>query len=222
VYCSILLRNTSVIVALLAAGAEGFGQEISGGHNLTDVRQYLKHPGRGGRDTVSAGMTCGVDCLYLMLLVQGKDCLFSDLEEAVSIGNHGASLLDLQRAADRFGLSSVAVRCATDKLQTLPLPAIAHLEGAGQSGAYNHYVLLLDVTPSALTLFDPLDNRLHLIPREKLGEHFSGYFLVPRVEVFGLGTTMAWCVSVCLVIGLGVWWFCLSPKQKGRGASCLT
>lgn len=71
-------------------------------------------------------MQCGVACLRMVLEHYGRRCAMAEVEALCPPTAEGASLLGLSRAAEAYGLHTVAGRLSLDALGKVPLPAILH------------------------------------------------------------------------------------------------
>jgi len=170
------------------------------------VKKLIAKQGRGDSAVKGEGLMCGVDCLYLFVKLRGVECSAPDVEGLVPIGEYGASLLGLREASERLGVRARVVRAAPENLAELPLPAVAHLEPRRQANRYNHYVLLVEVGPSVVKFFDPLDNRVEEMRLAQFADLSSGHFLVAQSRWFNPGAAALFVTAGLAFTGLGLWW----------------
>ena len=93
---------------------------------------------------------CGVAALAMVARYAGMDVTLPALRARVAVGERGATLLELHRAAADLGFRSRAVRVSPDRLGQVALPAIA----ARTDG---HYVVLFALTGENVLVGDPAE-----------------------------------------------------------------
>lgn len=91
---------------------------------------------------------CGLAALAMIAKALGKDVSFSELRRLVRIRSLGTSMGDLQKMANKLGVSCRPVRIAPDRLRQAVLPALAHLHDG-------HYVVVFRAGPDGIHLGDP-------------------------------------------------------------------
>jgi ATP-binding cassette subfamily B protein len=107
------------------------------------------------------------------------------LRDLSATSRDGATLLGLQRAAEKLGFAAKAVRASADALPALPLPAIAHVRDAEGAG---HFVVVHRVRRGRVVVADPgqglLRMRIDVFLRQ-----WSGHALLaaPTTPLGGLG-----------------------------------
>lgn len=92
------------------------------------------------------GLKCGPMAVHGFLRIHGVATTFDEVLALIPLGEHGASLSDLQTAATRFGIPASVRSISPEDLVRIPLPAIVHLEGPEPTGDKNakldHFALL--------------------------------------------------------------------------------
>ena len=92
---------------------------------------------------------CGVAVLMMVAEYHGKECTMEELTERCQLTRDGASLYDLQQAAESIGLQTLAIRCTVEELvERIPLPVIALWTN-------NHYIVVDDADDSRIHVLDP-------------------------------------------------------------------
>jgi len=98
---------------------------------------------------------CGPAALKMVLDHFGiPDTTLSELEVATGTGPNGTSLLAIKRAAEERGVLSQGLRVPVDRLDEIPLPAIAHVHG-------DHFVVIRSAGRE-LVVDDPSPGRLRM------------------------------------------------------------
>lgn len=155
---------------------------------------------RDATDTVTFWRTarcCGLNCLYVMLGVHGHQVSYSKLEEILDIGPRGSNLLDLRKAATRFGIRTEVVRAAPRDLERIRLPAIAHLERTAQ-GDEGHFVLVVEYRSKAITILDGTTALRRELSMDEFRRMWSGHLLTIR------DNRSPWARPLLASLGLGV------------------
>ncbi len=112
-------------------------------------------------------MDCGAACLGMICRHFGRDVSLARIRELCHTSRDGTSLKAICHAATELGLAARALKVSLRNLSEMPLPAIVHWEG-------NHWMVLVDVSPSRVRVDDPaLGGRR--IPRAEFETKWSGY-----------------------------------------------
>jgi hypothetical protein len=124
-----------------------------------------------------AAARCGPNCLYVMLFMFGKRPDYATLIANMEMTDRGASVAELVRVADRFGLHLKAVRADAGALSsTLPMPAIVHFQEAGNDG---HFVLLLRANgDDTFTVLEATRGEIRRMLRGDLYDIWTGVAIV--------------------------------------------
>lgn len=125
------------------------------------------------------GNDCGAAALATLALHHRMPVGLERMRDLTGTDRTGASLLGLLRAAEAIGFSARAIRCQYDALESLPLPAIAHLTDVEGSG---HFVVIHRLSRRGALVADPA-GELAIVPRERFCEQWTGAVLlaVPNV-----------------------------------------
>lgn len=91
---------------------------------------------------------CGCAALAMVAKFHRLPVTMDSVRQSVLLGNRGARLADLQKAAEQIGFKARAVRIADAHMTGATLPAIAHLQG-------DHYVVIFDADADAVIVGDP-------------------------------------------------------------------
>jgi len=117
---------------------------------------------------------CGAAALATICLHYRRPLGLQQMRELAGTDRVGTNLLGLVQAAEKLGFSARAVKGTNEALPAAPLPAIAHTrtpEGLG------HFVVLHEVTSSAVTIADP-GRGLQKLSREEFAKIWTGYLLL--------------------------------------------
>jgi len=93
------------------------------------------------------GPRCGLNGLFAMLQMCGKDVTYEDVQRRVKLGSSGANLQDLRDAAASFGLRTEVRKLTPDELIVAPKPILVHVDtpatgsGKGEQGA-GHFTVI--------------------------------------------------------------------------------
>lgn len=96
------------------------------------------------------------------------------------LGNHPnyPSLLALSHALVHWNIKSLAVNLVTEQLQSIPLPAVAHLALEGEGA----FVLITKVEDNIIHYIDSEQGDTLTTTRESFSEQWSGYVLLLEVN----------------------------------------
>ena len=101
---------------------------------------------------------CGAAALAMVLASFDRPVPVELLEDELPIGPRGTSMLALRDSAARHGLEATGWRVSWAHLASVPLPAIAFVDG-------DHFVVVLRADASMVELADPSRGRLRLSRR---------------------------------------------------------
>jgi ATP-binding cassette subfamily B protein len=110
---------------------------------------------------------CGAAALATVCRHFGRRVSLARLRQLTHAETDGISLRALCRAAETLGLTARAVKVSRDRLEGMPLPAIAHWEG-------NHWVVVYDVDATHVRVADPALG-LRRVPRAEFATRWTGY-----------------------------------------------
>jgi ATP-binding cassette subfamily B protein RaxB len=118
----------------------------------------------------SESAECGLACIATCLRMLGGGIEMSTLRYRFQLGSSGMTLRAITQIAGALDLSTRAVRCETDELRKLALPAILHWE-------FNHFVVLTGFgRKGSVEIFDPATGR-RLVDAREVDRAFTGVAL---------------------------------------------
>lgn len=118
-------------------------------------------------------MDCGAACLRMVHAWFGQPLSHRFALRLARVSRYGTSLLDLAQAAEQLGYQATGARLeSADDLQSVDLPAIAHVDG-------NHFVVVWRVGRRSVTVSDPAHGRIR-IGRAAFAARFTGMVLLLR------------------------------------------
>jgi RNA polymerase sigma factor (sigma-70 family) len=133
----------------LALGRAAFDDTAAGRGASVQTFRYEGPVERPHAWVAQEGATdCGLACLAMVARSHGLDVSLAQVRQRLQPGTRGSNLLELQRAAEGLGLRARAVRIGPDHLESLALPAVAHLTDG-------HYVVVYGVNTSEIVAGDP-------------------------------------------------------------------
>ncbi len=112
-------------------------------------------------------MDCGAACLAMVTRHFGKRVSLGHIREMVATTVDGTSLLGITEGGKALGLETRSVKASKNRLDRLPLPAIAHWEG-------HHWLVVYALDRRRVHVADPARG-LRRIPRDEFLEKWSGY-----------------------------------------------
>lgn len=93
-------------------------------------------------------MDCGPTCLKIIAQYYGKNYPLAYFIKQFDITNKGVSLLALKTIAQEIGFQTLSVNVSIEKLNSIPLPCIAHWKNS-------HFVVIYKVTAQYISVSDP-------------------------------------------------------------------
>jgi len=113
---------------------------------------------------------CGAACLAMVSRYWGKSLPINLLREQANVGQAGASLKGLARAAENVGFQARPVRASLGRMAEQRNPWIAHWQG-------DHYVVVYTIDRRRVILADPALGRLTM-STDEFKTHWTGYGLL--------------------------------------------
>ncbi len=128
---------------------------------------------KGGRNLPTVLQTeqaeCALACLAMISGYFGHKIDIITLRTKYSVSQHGVTLKDVIKIAEKMNLSSRAVRLELEDLDKLKMPAILHWD-------MNHFVVLKKVMSDKVVIHDPASG-VKTITIKDFGNHFTGVAL---------------------------------------------
>ena len=112
-------------------------------------------------------MDCGAACVAMMTRYFGRAVSLTHVRRAVNTGADGASLMGICRGAESLGLLARSVRWSRSRLDSLPVPAVAHFDKY-------HWIVVYDVGRRFVRVADPARG-LRRLPRVEFEEKWDGF-----------------------------------------------
>lgn len=112
---------------------------------------------------------CGLAALAMIASFHGYQIDLATLRANHTVSLKGATLAQLMKIATALGLQSRPVRLDMSDLERLPLPCILHWD-------LHHFVVLKQVRPSTLEIFDPARGR-RILSLDMASRSFTGIAL---------------------------------------------
>jgi len=114
-------------------------------------------------------MDCGPTCLRMIARHYGRHYTADTLRKKAGFNKRGVSLLGISETAENLGFRTRGVQIDFEKLQTVPLPAIAHWD-------QNHFVVIIRTGKRMIKIADPARGIVNLPKNEFLTHWLSnGY-----------------------------------------------
>jgi ATP-binding cassette subfamily B protein len=110
---------------------------------------------------------CGAAALAMVCRHFGRRVGLPYIRRLARTGVEGTSLFGVTRAASALGFDARGVRASKSRLDSLPLPAIVHVDG-------NHWIVLYEAGRDSVRVADPARG-LRRLPRDEFLGRWSGY-----------------------------------------------
>jgi ABC-type bacteriocin transporter len=118
---------------------------------------------------------CGAACLASILSWYGLLFPLARIRQYAGTGKKGTNLLGMIKAAENLGLLAKAVRVNEEYLDSIPCPAIAHLNFQDR---WFHFVVIYKITKHKIHIMDPAIGELVKWSKEKFIKNWSGIVLL--------------------------------------------
>jgi len=135
---------------------------------------------------------CGLYCLYATMKLSGQEVDFLKLVKPEYVGSRkGSSLVELQKAAEDYGLYTVPIgRLTSLILRNCPQSVILHVKSSTMSQTYDHYELFLGTENGKAKIFNPPDP-VKLVSFAELAPRWDGNGLIVSDQPIELGVVLA-------------------------------
>jgi hypothetical protein len=162
----------------------------------------LQAPNR--REIWRSTRVCGVNCLYILLRISGKDVDYSQLCDSSLTDTKYNSLAELAESAQGYDLRVQCYQLSPDQLRRSPMPLIAHLDQQSVKGqTRGHFILVLATSTNRVTYVDGTTAQIKSVDWAKFQKEWSGSALV-LIPDNPLVTCQTFVVLNSLVLALGV------------------
>ncbi len=120
---------------------------------------------------------CGPACMAMIGTYYGVRYTINRLREVLRVGKEGASMFNMSRGAEQLGYRSRAIKVDYQRLQEIPLPAVAFWKGY-------HYIVVYEANNKRVIIGDPASG-IERIKRADFEQNWSGHLLevVPGEEL---------------------------------------
>ena len=102
----------------------------------------------------------GLVCLVMVAGYHGLAVDPEQLRHTLALGSEGMGIMDILRAAKELGLKAKEAQVSYDRLNRLPMPALALMED-------RKFNVLAKIDGDRVLVFDPLDGRPRLISKDE-------------------------------------------------------
>jgi hypothetical protein len=162
-----------------------------------------------GAWTPTLNPVCGLNSIYLLLQLRGLDISYDSLKNDVTTTGGGASMEELQSAAQKHGVKAEVRQIAPSDLSSVQLPVIARLNIGESDG---HFVVLTHVDADKTTFIDGSSLRTTIARSDAFHDEFSGYVLTtPRRWILTWTRWLLAALSVAFLLATGL--RMLPPKR---------
>ncbi len=118
---------------------------------------------------------CGAACLASVAGWYGLQFPVARIRQFASTDQKGTNVLGIIEAAEKLGLLAKGVRGSKDAVNSIPLPAIAHLK---LPNGLLHFVVLYKISRSWIDLMDPVDGKIHRKRTEEFLSIWTGVLIL--------------------------------------------
>lgn len=118
---------------------------------------------------------CGAACLASVLSYYGLRFPLARIRQYAGTGKKGTNLLGMIKAAEQLGLMAKAVRVSEEYFNSIPCPAIAHLNFQDR---WFHFVVIYKIKKDKVHIMDPASGEIEKWAIEKFIKNWSGIILL--------------------------------------------
>src|ERR1700756_5740468 len=118
---------------------------------------------------------CGVACLAAIASHYDLRLSVAQIRQLTGTDQSGTSVLGLVHASKQLGFIAKAVKAQTDELSGIAFPAIAHVLVRGK---HFHYVVVLRIKKSRVTVMDPATGRFSRYPIHQFEQMWTGVLVL--------------------------------------------
>jgi len=118
---------------------------------------------------------CGVACLAAIASHYDLRLSVAQIRQLTGTDQSGTSIFGLVQASKQLGFIAKAVKAQTDELSGIAFPAIAHVLVRGK---HFHYVVVLRIKKSRVTVMDPATGRFARYPIHQFQQMWTGVLVL--------------------------------------------
>jgi ATP-binding cassette, subfamily C, bacteriocin exporter len=118
---------------------------------------------------------CGVACLAAVASHYDMQLSVAHIRQLTGTDQSGTSIFGLVQASKELGFIAKAVKAQTDELSGIAFPAIAHVLLRGK---HFHYVVVLKIKRSRVTVMDPATGRFSKYPIHQFQQMWTGVLVL--------------------------------------------
>ncbi len=118
---------------------------------------------------------CGAACLASVSAYYGLNMPVSRIRQFAGTDKHGSNITGMLDASEKLGFLSKGVRLKKEYLNTVPLPAIAHLV---LKDSWHHFVVIYRCGKNSVHIMDPASGCLEKWNLEKFNNQWTGIILL--------------------------------------------
>ncbi len=122
---------------------------------------------------------CGAACLASVARHFGLRLPIARVRQYAGTDERGTTLLGLIEGSEKIGLAARGVRGNVQSLDSIPLPAIAHVI---RGGVLSHFVVIFQATANDLVVMDPKDGRATRVPKDVFAQEWTGALVLLGVR----------------------------------------
>ena len=122
---------------------------------------------------------CGAACLASISAHYQRKISVALIRKLSSTNQRGATILGLVEGARRLGFEANGFRGTIQSLETIPLPAIAHIQNGNGT---HHYVVVFAVNKMAITIMDPAEGELLTVTADEFYRMWTGVLVLLSVD----------------------------------------
>jgi ATP-binding cassette, subfamily C, bacteriocin exporter len=118
---------------------------------------------------------CGVACLAAIASHYDMQLSVAEIRQLTGTDQSGTSVFGLVQASKQLGFIAKAVKAQTDELAGIAFPAIAHVLLRGK---HFHYLVVLRIKKSRVTVMDPATGRFSRYPIHQFQQMWTGVLVL--------------------------------------------
>jgi hypothetical protein len=158
---------------------------VAAGPDLTAAEQSIARDVATAEQLAldQAGLTCGRDCLYIWLRLQGNAVSYDDVQSRVAVGPQGSEMSEILKASRAWEPSARLGKLTYRELCALKCPVIVHIWVTQGKNREGHYMVVTEATENHVSLIETATQiRSNMRPQE-FSEIWSSYALYKETPV---------------------------------------